>query len=262
MRVFTFKNFRILVLLIILATVAIYVKDQKLVTQGWYKTLDVVVYPINPSNSPIVKRYIDSLSTQSFSRIDKMIKRESEKYNIVSSTPTNTRLGETLSTVPPAPPSPDSGILKIMLWSLKLRMWVWQNAPNEINNKHLIRMFVLYHDPSIMTQLRHSVGLQKGLVGIVNAFGVKSQSIQNKMVIAHEILHTVGASDKYDSQGNPVTPDGLGDPNQSPLYPQKYTEIMAGRRALSPAHSEMPNSFKRIVIGEKTAQEIGWLSDI
>ena len=60
MRVFTFKNFRILVLLIILATVAIYVKDQKLVTQGWYKTLDIVVYPINPSNSPIVKRYIDS----------------------------------------------------------------------------------------------------------------------------------------------------------------------------------------------------------
>ena len=73
---------------------------------------------------------------------------------------------------------------------------------------------------------------------------------------------TVGASDKYAAQGNPIAPDGLGDPKQSPLYPQKYTEIMAGRRALSPAHSEMPSSFRYIVIGEKTAHEIGWLSDI
>ena len=37
---------------------------------------------------------------------------------------------------------------------------------------------------------------------------------------------------------------------------------MAGRRALSASHSEMPNSFRKIVIGEKTAREIGWLSDI
>jgi hypothetical protein len=262
MHIFSFKNFRILALLIILATVAIYVKDQKLVTQGWYKTLNIVVYPINPSNSLLVEKYINSLSTQSFSRIDKMIKRESKKYNIVSSAPTKTRLGESLNISPPAPPSPDSNILNIILWSLKLRIWVWQNAPDEINNKHLIRMFVLYHDPAITPQLQHSVGLQKGLVGIVNAYGAKSQAIQNNMVIAHEFLHTVGASDKYDAQGNPIAPDGLGDPDQSPLYPQKNTELMAGRRALSSAHSEMPNSFKRIVIGEKTAREIGWLGDI
>ena len=192
MRIFSFKNFRIVVLLIILATLAIYVKDQKLATQGWYKTLDIVVYPINPSHSPIVDRYIDSLSTQSFSSIDKMIKRESAKYNIISSTPTATRLGDTLSVIPPAPPTPDSSILAIMLWSLKLRIWVWKNAPDEINNQHLIRMFVLFHDPAIMPQLRHSVGLQKGLMGIVNAYGVKSQTIQNNMVIAHEFLHHSG----------------------------------------------------------------------
>ena len=136
MRIFSFKNFRILILLIILATVAIYVKDQKLVTQGWYKTLDIVVYPINPTNSPTVERYIDSLSTESFSRIDKLIKRESGKYDIVSSAPTKTRLGITLNEIPPAPPSPDSNVLDIILWSLKLRIWVWQNAPDEINDKH------------------------------------------------------------------------------------------------------------------------------
>lgn len=241
---------------------AIYVKDQKLVTQGWYKTLDIVVYPINPTNSPIVQRYINSLSSKSFSRIDKLIKRESEKYNIVASVPTRTRIGETLNQIPPTLPSTNSNILEIIVWSLKLRLWVWKHAPEEKNEKHLIRMFVLYHDPSVMPRLKHSVGLQKGLMGIVNAYGVKSQSVQNSIVIAHEFFHTVGASDKYDAYGNPTIPDGLGDPNQTPLFPQSKTEIMAGRRALSKTHSEMPNSFKKIVVGEKTAREIGWLSEL
>ncbi len=262
MQLFTFKNLRILLLLLLFATVALYVKDQRLVTQGWYKTLDIVIYPINPANSPIVQRYIDSLTDRSFASIDKFIQRESKKYGIVTSTPTKTRLGNTLTIVPPAPPEIGSGPFDAIIWSLKLRWWIWQHAPKEANDKYLIRMFVLYHDPSQMARLKHSVGLQKGLVGIVNAYGVKSQARQNNIVIAHEFLHTVGASDKYDALGNPLAPHGLGNPNQSPLYPQKYTEIMAGRRALSPRHAEMPGGFKRILIGNKTAQEIGWISEL
>lgn len=260
MQIFTFKNFRILILLLLLATIAIYVKDQKLVTQGWYKTLDIVIYPINPSGSPIVGRYIDSLKDKSFISIDNFIRRESEKYDIITGNPTKTRLGQTLQMAPPAPPELGGGPIKAILWSLKLRWWIWQHAPKEENDKYLIRMFVLYHDPAITTERKHSVGLQKGLVGIVNAYGVQSQARQNKIVIAHEFLHTVGASDKYDNYGNPMVPDGLGNPNQSPLYPQKYTEIMAGRRAINANRAEMPNGFKRILIGNKTAQEIGWSS--
>ena len=262
MRIFTFKNFRVLILLLVLASVAIYVKDQKLVTQGWFKTLDIVIYPINPNKSPISQRYIDSLSDKNFAAIDRFIKRESAKYDIISSTPTKTRLGQVLTVVPPKPPKPGSGPIKAIVWSLKLRWWMWQNAPKEANSKYLVRMFVLYHDPSNMKQLSHSVGLQKGLVGIVNAFGVKSQSSQNNIVIAHEFLHTVGASDKYDALGNPIAPHGLGDANQSPLYPQRKTEIMAGRRAINKFQSEMPRSLKNAVIGQKTAQESGWAREL
>ena len=43
----------------------------------------------------------------------------------------------------------------------------------------------------------------------------------NDMVIAHELLHTLGATDKYDPVNNaPRFPDGYGDPQQMPLYPQ------------------------------------------
>lgn len=74
MKIFSFKNLRIIILLLLLATVAIYVKDQRLVTQGWYQTLNIVIYPINPTNSPIAQQYIDSLSDRNFSAIDNFVK--------------------------------------------------------------------------------------------------------------------------------------------------------------------------------------------
>lgn len=262
MRIFSFKNIRIISLLILLAFIAIYVKDQRLVTQSWYRTLNIVVYPINIDDNAQVNQYISSLSSEDFSAIDKFIKQQSEHFNIISSTPTQTRLGQVLIEGPPPAPEPNSSILTNILWSMKLRYWIWKKAPDEPNDKYLIRMFVKYHAPGDDKQLLHSVGLQKGLVGIVNAWGIKEQHRQNNIVITHEFLHTVGASDKYDTRGLPIAPDGLGNPNQSPLYPQKKAEIMAGRRALSSQRAEMPTSFRSMVIGEKTAREIGWQNDI
>jgi len=259
MRIFTFKNFRILLLLIVLAGVALYSKDQRLVTQGWYKPLHVVIYPINADNSPEVTRYIESLTVKNFDSIDEFIIRESKKYDIATSTPTIITLGETVTNLPPKPPGPDANPIRIMLWSLKLRWWTNKNTPDNESNKYRVRIFVLFHETGVDKKLEHSLGLQKGLLGIVHAFASKKQSKQNNIVIAHELLHTVGASDKYDQFGNPIGPDGLADPNLSPIYPQKNAEIMAGTVALTASNSKMAISLKKCVVGEKTAIEIGWL---
>ena len=50
---------------------------------------------------------------------------------------------------------------------------------------------------------------------MVYAFATPEMDGENDVVIAHELLHTVGASDKY-LPGNdaPRFPDGYGDPNQ------------------------------------------------
>lgn len=261
MRIFTFKNLRILILIFILATVLIYTKNQRLVTQGWYKPLEIVVFPINADSSYSVDEYIKTLTTKSFSDIDNFIKQQSEKYDdVVSSTPTITRLGQSVTSFPPKPPGNDSNPLAIAFWSMKLRWWAWQNTPDDISNKHRVRMFVLYHDDKPNQKLEHSLGLQKGLLGIVHAFASDAQAKQNNIVIAHELLHTVGASDKYDSSGNPVPPHGLGNPELSPLYPQKRAEIMAGTIASSQIQSKMASSLKSCVVGKKTAHEIGWQS--
>jgi hypothetical protein len=75
----------------------------------------------------------------------------------------------------------------------------------------------------------------------------------------HELLHTLGASDKYDRRsGRPLVPEGLGDPSQDPRYPQTQGEIMAGRIAVSATQAELPDSLADMVIGAATAREIGW----
>lgn len=259
MRIFTFKNFRILLLIAVLAAVALYSKDQRLVTQGWYKPLNVVIFPINADNSPEVNRYIESLSTEDFTSIDEFIIRESEKYDIATSTPTITTLGKTVKSLPPKPPGSDANAISIMIWSLKLRWWSSKNTPDDQSNKYRVRIYVLFHETVVDKKLEHSLGLKKGLLGIVHAFASKKQAKQNNVVIAHELLHTVGATDKYDQFGNPIDPDGLAEPNRSPTYPQRRAEIMAGTVALSTTSSKMANSLKKCVVGNKTALEIGWL---
>ena len=124
-----------------------------------------------------------------------------------------------------------------------------------------LRIFVEYHDPSFTESVPHSVGMQKGLVGVVHAFTGRENAPQNNVVIAHEILHTLGATDKYDPATlAPIYPDGYGDPEREPRYPQELTEIMAGRYAVDSHTFEMPASLAEVVVGEATAREIRWTS--
>ena len=121
-----------------------------------------------------------------------------------------------------------------------------------------IRLFVVYHQGDDGKPLQHSLGLHKGLVGVVHVFARPDMAAQNNVVIAHELLHTLGASDKYDRDGNPIYPDGFADAGDGPRYPQHAAELMAGRRAISPERADIPDSLARCVIGPKTAYEINW----
>ena len=93
---------------------------------------------------------------------------------------------------------------------------------------------------------------------MVHAYASDAQASQNNIVIAHELLHTLGATDKYDSVGMPIFPEGFGDSEQTNRYPQQYAEIMAGRVAIAPGRAEMPDGLEACVIGYRTANEINW----
>ena len=99
------------------------------------------------------------------------------------------------------------------------------------------------------------------MIGVVYGFAAPHMSESNNFVIAHEIMHTVGASDKYDSKsGQPIYPDGYAQPNLKPRYPQLKAEIMGGRIPLGEKDAQIPRSLKQVVVGQQTAIELDWLT--
>jgi hypothetical protein len=97
-------------------------------------------------------------------------------------------------------------------------------------------------------------------LAVVHAFASPRLGGQNQVVMVHELLHTLGASDKYDpATERPLYPDGFVDPQQQPLYPQYRAEVMAGSIPLSETRWEMARNLNEVEIGFKTAQEIKWI---
>jgi len=167
-------------------------------------------------------------------------------------------MGSVLAEFPPEPPR-DRHILVIMWWSLEIRLWA-RGVSKEYGPPADVQMFVLFHDPDTSPRLAHSLGLQKGLLGVVHAFASWRQAGGNNMVITHELLHTLGATDKYDLQTNqPIFPIGYAEPDKSPVLPQEYAEIMAGRIPLSKNKAEQPPGLGSVLVGEYTAREIRWI---
>jgi hypothetical protein len=253
-----FRKLRITMLLIVLFFVGMNTWLTHLRSTDWNNTLWLVVYPINGDGSPATQRYIDSLSEHSFNGIESFIANEARRYDIGIGEPVTIRLAPQIQDRPPMPPD-NASTPAIMLWSLKLRYWAFIKD-NFDGPSPDIQMFVVYHDPEHSDRLRHSLGIRKGMIGVVNAFASPAMTSRNNVVIAHEFLHTVGASDKYDSATNqPVFPDGYAEPDREPLFPQRLAEIMGGRIPLSEQQAIMPKSVKASRIGKKTAREINWI---
>jgi hypothetical protein len=253
------KGIRILILLAILATLSFYNKIQKLQARSWTEPLQVVIYPINGDNdNPAVNQYINELDNSVFQSVDNFIKQQSLHYQLATSQPTQTQLGSVMKLQPPESPKPDANLFTIVWWSIKLRYWAYQNTPDSDSNLHRIRVFVYYHEPIVNRHLEHSLGLDKGLIAIVHAFAAENYDQQNNVVIAHELLHTVGAMDKYAANNQPIFPVGYAEPNLSPLYPQNKAEIMAIGIPQTPTSSHMARHLDECVIGEQTAKEINW----
>lgn len=255
-----FKLIRITVLLLLLFAVAFYSKNQKLKSRTWAQPLEIMIYPMNgDNNSPIVENYIRSLDEPVFSEVDEFFQRESKKYSIVTPQPTLTHLGRVLTEYPPPEPDLHSNMLSIVWWGLKFRYWAFNHSPDAKANTHKVLVFLYYHQDAKNRVLPHSLGLDKGLLTIVHAFAAKSQAAQNNIVIAHEILHTVGATDKYNAQGEPVFPQGYAQPDKVPLYPQTQAEIMSAHIPKSSTESRMAENLDQCVVGQQTAMEINWL---
>ncbi len=253
-----FTKFRVTCLLLALVGFSLTTAHQWVFTRNWNQTLEVTVFPINADAQPATARYIDRLSDDSLQIINQWGEREASRHNLALSKPLNVKLGQQINSTPPPFPE-EASPLRVVLWGLKFRWWAYRNTPDDGGDLTRVRLFVMYYEGSDGRPLAHSLGMQKGLMGLVHAFADPQQTQQNNVIIAHEILHTVGASDKYSASGNPHFPVGYSNPNRTPLYPQRNAEIMAGRIPTSEQSSYMAESLRSVVVNKFTADEINWL---
>ena len=224
----------------------------------WREPLYVAVYPIAADESPVTLRFVAELDAERFKPIDRFFTREAAGYRLRTAEPVRTRLRPALHERPPQH-EPAQSAIATAIWSLKLRYWAWR-VSGHVDEPEDIRIFVLYHDPALTPAVPHSLGTTKGLIGVVHAFAAPDMDGENDVVIAHELLHTLGATDKYRAVDDaPRYPDGYGNPQQVPLYPQASAELMAGRRMLSSDRWQQAASLDEVVIGPATAREIRWL---
>jgi hypothetical protein len=253
----TIRTIRILLLLLVLATVAQQAWLARTRAVAWNDPLRVAIYPISADDSAATADYIAALRPDVFTPIEHFFLKESRRHGRTIYRPLRLTLAPPIATRPPELPRNNSRF-GVISWSLQMRWWAWRNDTTTDNPQ--VRLFVLFHDPDRHHRLPHSTGLERGMIGLIHAFATPVMAGSNNVVIAHELLHTLGATDKYDLASNqPTYPEGYAEPERSPSLPQEYAEIMAGRIPVTETHAEIPKSLAETLIGPLTATEIGWL---
>ena len=252
------RTLRIAFLLLVLLVVATQAWIDRFSTTHWQRTVYVGAFPVGADASPVTADYLTQLDQEKIDGVSDFVKAEAGRYGITVDDPIELRLYPAVASAPPAL-DPGAGVLTRIIWSLRLRYYRHRMLA-AVSPRPQIAMFLLYHDPALASSLPHSAGLQRGLTAVVHLFASRSQEAQNRIVMAHELLHTFGATDKYDlATGLPKYPDGFADPQLLPLYPQPRAEIMAVKVPLSAAEARMPDGLEDERVGPATAREIGWL---
>lgn len=252
------RNIRIGVLLLVLLVVATQAWFDRFSTTRWRRPVFVGAFPVSADGSAVTADYLARLDQSKIDEVSEFLQAEAHRYGVAVDEPIELQLYPTLASAPPKL-DPGADVLTRIVWSLRLRYYRYR-ALSAVSPRPQIALFLVYHDPALASRLPHSAGLQRGLTAVVHVFATPSQEAQNRIVITHELLHTFGATDKYDlNTGLPRYPDGFVDPQLEPRYPQQLAEIMAARLPLSATQARLPDSLADERVGPLTAREIGWI---
>ncbi len=249
---------RLALLVAVLAFVALGAWLDRRRSTDWDAPLRVTVYPIPAADGGDARSHVAALTAADFASVETFFAEEAARYGLALGEPVRIRVSHAAGSRPPQPPA-SAGVLGVAAWSLRFRYWAWRVAVDDPLPTPDVQVFALYHPAGSGRALPDSVGLSKGLMALAHLYADPAARGTNQLVVAHALLHTLGASDKYDrATGLPFATEGLGDPDRTPRYPQEFGEIMAGRVATGPAEAVIPDSLEAMLVGAATAREIGW----
>ncbi len=121
-------------------------------------------------------------------------------------------------------------------------------------------IYVLLSPPASEAQaLAEGLGEDGGRLAITSLELSEDSVDFGLFVVTHELFHLLGAGDRYASDGTAQLPEGLGEPELVPLYPQRTVEVMTRGRVITPGEEVPPSELDELRVGTTTAREIGWL---
>jgi hypothetical protein len=160
-----------------------------------------------------------------------------------------------------APVFTSDGVFALATHAWDLRAWTREadERANVASAAFDSRIYVTAEMPKSKKHMIEGSSEQGGRVGIVTVDLDVSTVDFSLAVIAHELFHTLDATDKYDDAGRTKIPDGLAEPDLVPQIPQRFVEIMTRGKPLSSNEDQVLDTLDDLAVGPATAREIGWL---
>jgi hypothetical protein len=263
-----FRRLRVLVLLLALAVLGIYAMDLQVerdARREWLRPLHVAVVLVELGDlTPAVEHGFRARASDAA----ELLAAERRRYLARSDAPFVFHVfGPVRGESRPRAPDEDAesgeaGLFDRMLYGIELRRFLsgLNDAARLDANRFDVRMYVFATPtvPGHAARFVEGVGESGGELGMVDVDLDLTMIDTAWIAVAHETLHTVGATDKYTDSGRSAVPEGLADPTKQPLYPQTHAELMAGEVALSPDEGRLADRLEDVRIGTTTAREIGW----
>ncbi len=257
-----FFRIRVAILLAILAFVLLYAWTdvrKRRARNEWKRPLVVAFVLVR--EGPVSDASVERLRAR-VPVLEQRLAEEMARYRETTAPPFKFQVLGPVDGLPPPPALPtESGIIDSAKYQWALHQWTSEvDSSGGYPSRGYDTRIYLYATLPAQSGREQIEGLSEdgGTVGVVRVELDESMADFTLFVATHETLHTLGATDKYASDGSVLVPDGLPEPDHVPLYPQRFTEIMARHRAVSPSATKPPTSLLELALGLKTAEEIGW----
>jgi len=261
------RRIRIAILLCILFGVVLYaIKDirSRRERNTWERSVDVAIVIVHVDGTPAVDRSVLDAFTARTDVLGARLTAEMARYRTGSPlVPFRFHVKGPVSTASAVPPPPTGdGIVDLAKHSRAITKWAEDidERGGIVESMYDSRIYVLAKKASAIDDAfvegQSELGGRLGFVEVELDAGMVDLA---EIVVAHELFHTLGATDKYDASGHVRHPEGYVEPNAVPLHPQRFAEIMARNRPTGPNQEAVPDTLDELGVGAATAEEIGWL---
>ncbi|MBX3201166.1 MAG: hypothetical protein KF894_23710 [Labilithrix sp.] len=228
---------------------------------AWDRSLDVAIVLVDaPGAAPATAAAVQALRERT-PALEARLAEEMARHGRAGPPPFRFRVFGPIAGAPASPAPAGDGVVDLAKQALAMRTWLGEVDPRAgVEPDHFdARVYVAVRSPERETSASvEGRSEQGGRIGFVDVELDETMVDLALFVVAHELLHTLGAEDSYDANGRALVPAGLVEPDLQPRYPQRFAEVMARNRPVSPGSEVPPGSLDELGVGDVTARAIGW----